>query len=256
MKKTSKATLLVSTALLLWAESVQPTVAMDSKKAVDLAQVTLQSLPPLALSDHTSFFEYLDSLKNGMNDAIIEGSKSAYINEPRAAHAAKLRAALHYLTTTHVATKEHSKELQISRGQLKEHEEKLTQITHEKAKVEQKAELERKAFSQATGMTESQIQDFILNLQKSLSGFSDALFLMKFSGDQNKDFSSTLGKIIVQAEASKKVKDAYEADKKIKKLEVYLQLPSQKVNTDPLVGLFQKNKIFFFRGLVTSSSSS
>lgn len=241
MNKITKSTLLISTALLAWLAGGGNTLAMQMHKPpVDLSTI---EIPSAAKASQPAFFEFLDSLKNGQNDSIIEGAKQKYTGWRQNSHLLKMNQAMQYLRTAQVSTKEHSRELEKSRGQLQEQQQKFQKITAEKEAIEKEKSLVEKAFQATAGLTPEEMEDFISKLQKSLSGFSDALFLMKFSGDQNKDFSSTLGKIIVQAQASKKIKDAYEADKKIKKLEIYLQLPTDPVDTTPFVKQFKEGQI-------------
>lgn len=64
--------------------------------ATNIANLTVLTLPIHAKPNQSTFFEYLDSLKNGQNELLLEETKEAYNAETRP-HPSKILAAITYL---------------------------------------------------------------------------------------------------------------------------------------------------------------
>jgi hypothetical protein len=160
MKKILKSFLLISIALLWWAENVHPIFAMDKP---DLAQLTVQGLPAHAKGSDQSLFQYLDTLKDGINDAIIEEAKRKY-RDAGPGHLLKMKAAIEHLriaqstssavsselTQKHqVEIQKHQEEIGKVKKELDVTEKKVIQVTQEKQHVEKKAQAAEKRAQEA-----------------------------------------------------------------------------------------------------------
>ncbi len=101
-------------------------IMLGDKEGIGLSKITPQSLlkdSPGSLNNPDSFFDYLDTLKNGSNASIVEGTKKAYLTETKP-HPYKLKAALEYLNLAqHVAsaTGALQDQLAITKEQLRDH---------------------------------------------------------------------------------------------------------------------------------------
>ncbi len=258
MERLAKSTLLITTAFLAWSglEGGNNILAMDRTQPVDLSTI---EIPQQAKTSQTSFFEFLNSLKNGVseNDLAIENAKQKYIDWRQNSHPAKMKQAIEFLKNVQMgrelskeereqrekAEKEHQERMKRTEEEHKKVKEELTQSKQQMQRVEAEKGIAEEALGQVQGFTRpEEIQQFLAEFKEAMSGFSDGLFLLKFKGDEEPEFEKTLTKIAKQAKASAAMKKGYEEDKRIKKLDIFLQLPSHPIDLDSINHNFQKEQ--------------